>query len=422
MLVLRGGRGVRARPPEAGSPCAASGPDDHERWPLPQVGTPGVVRMNVVWLSRRTFESMNRGKLTGHQAPRVMGDDEDPVVEALHSHLLQWNKAGCVLQGKGTERAGQEGCRQGRMLFDLVVLEGSDMVFDDQVGSWAGLAGRAPRCWRTAAALRLSAAPAGRWPSCCCPSCRPHSRGRRGARHAGMQRSLVDAGVAGRLTLRAPLHPPAGAHDIESGHHSGGARRRPHAPAVHAAGWVPPRAAAGQRVTRSMPHRAAAVASGDPAPLPQPARARAPAGCRAALEIHRGSNSNRHYENLAYFLAGQVLASLPPCLLPPASLLLGQRHTRGLLPPSRCSFKAAPRQRGARAVPGLPPLSAAPPYPSAPQRAPTCLHRAPAPCSTRRSAGGMQAPPSLRCWTSWTCCWPTSTTTARRPAPGRWAW
>jgi hypothetical protein len=77
-----------------------------------------------------------------------MEADEDKMVEALQRHLLQWNRAGCILQGKGTEREGQQACRQGRMLFDLVVLEGSDMHFEDQVGpGWAaGLLDRWS-CW-----------------------------------------------------------------------------------------------------------------------------------------------------------------------------------------------------------------------------------------------------------------------------------
>lgn len=94
------------------------------------VATPGIVRMNVVWMSRRTFEAMNGPKLNGHQAKRVIGPDEDKLILALQQHILQWNSGSCLMQ---PEQRDKRRCRQSMLLYDFVNLEGSDKSFEDQV-------------------------------------------------------------------------------------------------------------------------------------------------------------------------------------------------------------------------------------------------------------------------------------------------
>jgi hypothetical protein len=61
------------------------------------VGTKGSVRMNLVWISRHTFEMTNLGKLTGHQRPRVLSDAEEAAITlGLQRLVLELNKASCV--------------------------------------------------------------------------------------------------------------------------------------------------------------------------------------------------------------------------------------------------------------------------------------------------------------------------------------
>jgi hypothetical protein len=56
-----------------------------------------TVRMNLVWVSRHTFEMTNKGKLTGHQQPRTLSDAEEAaIILGLQSLVLEWNKASCV--------------------------------------------------------------------------------------------------------------------------------------------------------------------------------------------------------------------------------------------------------------------------------------------------------------------------------------
>ena len=75
--------------------------------------THGPLRLNVVWLSRKTFEAVNVAKLTPHQQGRVM-HSEDELVAALQQHVLSWNRRSCLLQqhpmyGKLRQQAQQQG-------------------------------------------------------------------------------------------------------------------------------------------------------------------------------------------------------------------------------------------------------------------------------------------------------------------------
>ncbi len=55
------------------------------------------MRMNVVWISRHTFEKTNRDKLMKLQLVRALTDaEEEAVTLGLQRLVLEWNRASCV--------------------------------------------------------------------------------------------------------------------------------------------------------------------------------------------------------------------------------------------------------------------------------------------------------------------------------------
>jgi hypothetical protein len=61
------------------------------------VSAQGIVRMNIVWVSRRSFETLNYDKLIPMQRQRLLDDaEEEAIVMALQRLVLDWNKASCM--------------------------------------------------------------------------------------------------------------------------------------------------------------------------------------------------------------------------------------------------------------------------------------------------------------------------------------
>ncbi|GFR50744.1 hypothetical protein Agub_g13010 [Astrephomene gubernaculifera] len=93
--------------------------------------TGGIVRRSVVWTSRRNLEALrltSGAGMTEWQSARMV-PNENQVVTALQSAILEWNSRSCLLARYYGGEEGLAGCRESSVQFDLVFGEFSDWPY-----------------------------------------------------------------------------------------------------------------------------------------------------------------------------------------------------------------------------------------------------------------------------------------------------